>query len=145
MIHIYSGDCRMCQVGIETPFIDMKTRTPIFTGDILIIQKYDSKTGLLDYMSWGLTTAVRDDYTTYSNGEIVAHIGASEPFVMGLRKATFSDLNDDDGEHNWSDGWVVTRVKSYKDVVDNEHWTDYGFNFKNINENEKDETNVEHN
>lgn len=70
----------------------------------------------------GLSVVVSDMYESYADG---THSVVNQPgvcFVMGIRNIDF--MGED------SENWMVKKVKSHKDVIDGEHWTAYGFNYK---------------
>jgi hypothetical protein len=61
---------------------------------------------------------------SYSNGTYKVNDIPEEFFVMGIKEVNFMEKDS---------GWYIERVKSYKDVIDREHWKDYGFNYKEEN------------
>ena len=111
--YIYSGDCRIGDVGEPTELRDINEE-PLFVGDIVLIAS-DNTLG-------DLSIVCSSKWTTYTDGKH-AEADTYENFVMGIRSVDFT--NDLDC------GWSVKRVKSYKDTVDGENWTDFKFSYKN--------------
>lgn len=69
-----------------------------------------------------LTAMVDSSYTTYTNGEIVLNVEETNPlFVMGIKSCC------EDGE--FLDRWNCLIVKKWNDIVDGEHWKDFGFRY----------------
>lgn len=114
--YVYSGDCRLCDVGHETGFRDCNGNN-LRTGDIVI-------TYIVDQVGFsnlgGLTVVVSDQYQSYSDGTHKEKEGELEFFVMGIKCI---DVNEDGS-------WRVMRVKEYEFAIDGEHWRDYGFSFQ---------------
>lgn len=109
-MYVYSGDCRKCEVGLETDLVDWNG-DPLRTGDIVILIKDDM------YNS-GLTVVVSDQWTSYSDGTHVKREGDLEFYVMGIKSVVLGE------------GWQAVRVKKFEDVIEGERWPDYGFNYK---------------
>lgn len=111
--YIYSGGCRIGDVGEPTELRDINEE-PLFVGDIVLVQA--------DNTPGHLSVVCNNKWTTYNNGN---HVESEtyENFVMGIRSVDFT--NDLDCK------WTVRRVKSYKDTVDGENWTDFKFSYKN--------------
>ncbi len=108
---VYSGEVLTGECGKETHMIDGHGNS-LRIGDIVTIHHLDE---------WGINychglSVVVDHYP-----ELYGDAEYDKPFVMGIKKV---DVNNDEN-------WFVTRVKMWEDVVDGEHWKDYGFNFKN--------------
>lgn len=117
-MYVYSGTYREGICGETTPLKDM-TGKDLFVGDIVMVSVID-KMGICD--NTGLTVVVSDRFTSYSNGTHVVKEGDICYFVMGIKTIDFMDKD--------SDKWIVKRVKSFKDVIGGEKWTDYGFNYQ---------------
>lgn len=120
-MHVYSGVCRMCDVGIPSGMFCYKTEEELFTGDIVLL--YSVEYAGTDFEFWncyGLTVIVADQYTTYNGGDIIeVNPLPFKPFCMGVKSVDFP-----------SDQWKLQRIKSFVDVIDGEHWPKYGFNYK---------------
>lgn len=115
-MYVYSGKCRLCDVGVETGFHDCND-VSLRTGDIVITYTEDE----LGFANLGvLTVVVSDQYQSYSDGTHVEKEGEVEFFVMGIKSI---DINEDGT-------WRVKRLKGYESVLDGEHWPDYGFSFR---------------
>lgn len=99
-MRIYSGDYNYGETGIPTPHFDAGGNQ-LYTGDIVLV--YTDT-----YGPDGLTVIVSD-----KDGF----------FAMGIKNVMTT--GEEDG-----DKWMVRRVKSHTDVVDGEHWHDYGFNYR---------------
>ena len=128
MTFIYSGKCRFCEIGIGTPFRDM-VGEKLHTGDIVAMFTEDEH-GMCSPPR-NLSAIVMDKYTTYSDGKIELKSDISEPFVMGIKNCKAEQL---DGEtvfrQDENSVWRVMRLKSYRDVIPGEHWTEWGFNYR---------------
>jgi hypothetical protein len=114
--YIYSGQCRLCEVGRETAILDHKEEK-LYTGDIVIIW-----TEANCYIPKNLTVVVSHDYENIHGCE-PKFIKKDMPFVMGIKNAKVGP-----GE------WWIAKVKSYKDVIDGEHWKEFGFSYKSFME-----------
>lgn len=115
---VYSGKCRMGNCGEVTPLID-NFDNPLFVGDIVIISTIN-ETGICE--NYGLTVVVSDRYQTFNNNTyFVEREGNVEYFVMGIKDVNFMSVDTK---------WIVKKLKSFEDVIDKEHWKDYGFNYK---------------
>lgn len=110
-IYVYSGQCRLCEVGHPADARDINGK-PLHTGDIVVIftENYQPDT---------LTVVVRNDFTSYGNGQHVPQ-ESSEAFVMGIKSVPIEDAGM----------WKVLKVKDYSDVVPGEHWSAWGFNYR---------------
>lgn len=119
MIFVYSGKCRLGLCGQETGLKDFCEK-PLFVGDIVITCCAD-KYGVSDIHS--LTVVVSDRYQSYIGAKIETehreNTGKIKYFVMGIANVDFMN----------SDTWVVRKLKDYKDVINGEHWPEYGFNY----------------
>ena len=108
---VYSGKCRLCETGKPTPIFDRSGRR-LHTGDIVMISTES-------YIPEGLTVVVSDQFQSYSDGTHVERENGVTYFVMGIKGSG----SNDDGH------WNILRTKSHSDVVDGEHWPEYGFSF----------------
>jgi hypothetical protein len=117
MMYVYSGECRLCDVGVYSGFSDA-AGIPLSTGDIVLTYT-ENEMGCR--FVGGLSVVVSDQYTTFSGGRHEIKNGDVEFFVMGVRGV---DLINAPGE------WKVHLVKSHEDVINGEHWKDYGFSFR---------------
>lgn len=125
---VYSGKCLEGICGTPTGFKDVYG-TELFVGDIVVVFTTD-ESGYCSYGD-GLTVVVDGRYTTYADGSIKED---SEPdfFVMGIKTAWPKEDEGDPEEKEWRENrWNVRRVKKWEDVIDGEHWADFGFNYKN--------------
>lgn len=124
LMYIYSGDCRFCETGIQTPYRDDKGRR-LFTGDIVLVFTDD-------YGPENLTVMVRNDFTSYQGGRHEQNEDVGNPFAMGI--ADCKPVNKDSETIFVSDDtiWHVRKLKDHKDVVDGEHWRDFGFNYRSV-------------
>lgn len=115
-MNVYSGKSLMCECGLPTGIYDNQNEL-LFTGDIVVI--FTANEFGVNYLPNHLTVVIQNRFITYQTGLVVPIDHPEKPFVMGIKDV---DLANDD--------WQVVRVKSYKDVVDGEHWRAYGFNYK---------------
>lgn len=120
-LKVFSGDSCMCDVGIP---VNAKStfgiEVELYTGDI-VIPWSGSYIGT-DSEQWtphGLTVIIAKQYQSFTNGDIKLREEPHEMFVMGIATCGFN-----------SPDWKVQRVKKYSDVVNGEHWQDYGFNYR---------------
>ena len=113
-MYVYSGDCREGFCGDTTPLKDYWDG-PLYVGDIVVIYKEDSSPD-------GLTVVVSDKYESFSDGTYkIKPKDDVVYFIMGIKgSCTKPDL----------EGWIILKVKDHSDVVNGEHWKDYGFNYK---------------
>ena len=120
-VFVYSGVCRQGTLGMETSLNDV-TGEKLYVGDIVMASTID-KSGICS--NNGLTVVVSDEFRSVNNGKETEYIpkeGQIEYFVMGIKNVDF--MNAD------SEKWIVKKLKSFKDVVNGEKWTDFGFNYK---------------
>lgn len=110
-MYIYSGNCRMGTVGTKTDIKDVYGDN-LFIGDIVILFRED-------YSPNGLTVIVDDSFVSYSDGSHVKKDGPVISFAMGIKNAA-------------PGAWTIKKVKSYEDVVDGEHWKNYGFRYSSV-------------
>lgn len=101
-LEIFSGKVRLCEVGLETKFRDVDGKK-LFTGDVVVI-----------YTDNGALEA------TNNLSAVVAHEDGT-PFVMGIANV---NLLDEPGY------WRVLRIKSHEDVIAGEHWSAWGFSYR---------------
>ena len=124
MLNVYSGECRFCEVGIPVNETDMSGKE-IHTGDI--VQLYQGSyvgTHLEEWMpTSGLTVVVIRAYQSFSDGTHQLHVGPHKPFTMGIASVGVQGQGD-------ASEWKVSIVKKYYDVVDGEHWKEFGFNYR---------------
>lgn len=117
-MYIYSGKCRMGTVGQPTNLKDWRDK-PLFVGDIVTIATHEG-TIMFD----GLSAVVGDEWQTYWSitGEhgFVQKYGEVNHYIMGIKNV---DFVAEDSK------WIVIKVKDYSDVIDGEHWKDYGFSY----------------
>ena len=119
-LKVHSGECCLCDVGIPTGFQDQGGK-PLHTGDIVLV--YHVQHPGTDNEYWAdtgnLSAVVSDQYQSFSGGNVQVNNRNPEPFVMGIKSAGFNDPE-----------WAIVRLKAFSDVVDGEHWTAYGFNYR---------------
>lgn len=129
MLRVFSGDYCKCDVGIPYNFKDRYgADIELHTGDIVLLWSADYEGTDYETQTFhGMTVIVSDQYTCYSDCEVVENIDAVQPFVMGIKDVDLSN-----------DSWRVELVKKYTDVVDGEHWRDYGFNYRDVELKHKD-------
>ena len=113
MINVYSGDCRICEVGIDTE-LKSGNGEPLKTGDIVMIYTEH-------YHPSSLTVVLARQYQSYSNAPDELLPEPHEKYIMGIASV---DLDDNE--------WTVTKVKDHSEVVDGEHWKAYGFSYREI-------------
>lgn len=123
MMYVYSGEYREGDVGTPTPLKDVRDKQ-LYVGDIVIIANVDSF-GISFFH--GLSVVVSTKWTSYINGTHELNEKPEEFFIMGIKDVDF--MKEDSG-------WYIRKVKSYKDVIDGEHWSDFGFNYREENNNE---------
>ena len=114
---ILSGNCRLGDVGEQTPLID-NAGNELFVGDIVITSTID-KFGICS--NNGLTVVCSDKWTSYTDGSHIAKQEPFEYFVMGIKNVDFMGT---DSEH-----WIVNRVKSHSNVIAGENWPEFGFSY----------------
>ncbi len=123
MIYINSGKCRFCEIGLPAGFSDIEG-VELFTGDIVVLLNKPSfyEEGE-SFHPEGLTAIVSQKYQTYntfSQGLVHELKPEHTPYVMGIKSVSPSEFGKQ---------WHVKRVKSHKDVIAGEHWTEFGFNY----------------
>ena len=118
-MYIYSGDCRLGKCGDKTNMVDIYGKK-LFVGDIVVTYT-TNKFGVCSLS--GITAVVSDRYTTYSDGTHVENNGVINTFIMGIQSVDFMRNEF---------GWSVQKVKDWSDIVDGEHWGDFGFNYREL-------------
>lgn len=120
-MYVYSGKCRLCDCGILLPVQDMYEKD-LHTGDVVIMFT-ENEDGSFSYHG-GMSVVVAKQYQTqqvYPTG--YAHKLKEEElefFVMGIKDVPF-----------WTEQeWKVIKVKDHSDVIEGEHWKEFGFNYK---------------
>jgi hypothetical protein len=120
-MQIYSGSCCFCDVGRPTGEQDMHGND-LFTGDIVQLW-HGNYVGVPDIEEWlpssGLTAIVAHQYQSYSNGTIEVLDTDAKPFTMGIASIGVQGAE-----------WKVSLVKSHKDIIPNERFASFGFNYK---------------
>lgn len=131
-LYIYSGKCCLGKCGEETPLKTVDGEV-LCIGDIVSIQHVSSLS------NHGLTAIVNDKWTTFNNNTHKLKDGTVQAFVMGIKNDSIK-LDSNECE------WYVNKVKSYKEVIDGEHWSEYGFNYRlmDIDTFSKDVPDVKH-
>ena len=127
MIGIFSGNYLIGKVGEPTQFKDYKGED-LFIGDIVLCFYNEHNIG---FTSHYMTVICNNDFISYSNGIIVQKNkeDIESAFVMGIKDGDMAKENED-GE--LLSGWVLQKIKDYKDIVEGEHWKCFGINYKNI-------------
>lgn len=115
-LHVFSGKCEHGRCGMKTAIIDA-VDNQLRVGDIVATATIDEH----GICSFNGLSVVFDD-----RPKLVGREESTGPFVMGLYSVDFS--NDDNG-------WYIHRVKKWEDVVEGEHWKDFGFNYKVVDDN----------
>ena len=116
-LFIYSGECKLGTVGEPTDLIDL-SNTPLFVGDIVIVSVINAS-GIC--YNNGLSVVISAE----ENNKLISEEDHSQGhFVMGIASIDF--MGKDASE------WAVKKVKNHADVIDGEHWKDYGFNYKSF-------------
>ena len=110
-MYIYSGNCRLGTIGTETDLKDVYGEN-LFIGDIVILFREDTTPDIL-------TAIVNDSFISYSDDSHVKKNGQSKSFAIGIKNASPGQ-------------WSIKKVKIYKDVVDGEHWKDFGFRYSSV-------------
>lgn len=125
-MYVYSGEVRSGLCGTPTGFKDMYDK-PLSVGDIVV--NFTIANGVFESLG-GMTVVVSDKYKSYTDGTHTEKDGQEEFYVMGIKTAW--PATDDAEELDWrKKRWAVLKVKDHADVVDGEHWRDFGFNYKN--------------
>lgn len=118
-MYIYSGDCRLGECGDNTNMVDLYGKK-LFVGDIVVTYTTD-KFGVCNLN--GITAVVSDRYTTFSDGTHKENNGVINTFVMGIQSVDFMKKEF---------GWSVQKIKDFNEVIDGEHWSKFGFNYREL-------------
>lgn len=119
---VFSGKCCLCDVGFPSGIKDFRTGDELYTGDIVLLYSVDyPNTDIEHWNCHGMTIIVADQYTSYTTGVITPNQTPFKPFCMGVKCVDFP-----------SKQWKVQLIKSFKDVVDGEHFPSYGFSYKTL-------------
>lgn len=117
---VYSGECCKCDIGIPVNAEDVSGKA-LYTGDIVLIYHGECiGTYIEEWVpSGGLTCVIGNQYQSYSDGTVEHITDDFEPFVMGIKSWGFNHPR-----------WQIHKVKSYEDVVEGEHWKEFGFSYR---------------
>ena len=107
---IYSGECEIGQCGLETNLADNRGQQ-LRVGDIVVLAHREQSGHFCFY---GMSAVVDDSPKFAGDSEYKG------PFIMGIKKVNI----------NVDENWIVERIKKWEDVLDGEHWGDYGFNYR---------------
>jgi hypothetical protein len=117
-LFVYSGQVRLCEVGIPTNRFD-ESGKEFFTGDIVIIYTVqDCDGGFIDHFA-GLTCVVCDQF-----GESLGRATPKDFYIMGIAEAFKNPLT--------SPKWRWDVVKRHDLIVEGEVLSDYGFSFRGV-------------
>ena len=118
---VYSGECFQGVIGYPTTMVNAKGER-LYIGDIVMVyHKMYPNLKFHPTASGHFTCVVDNRYKTYTDGKIENQDGSC--FVMGIANVCEDcNLNNDE--------WSVITVKSYKDVIEGEHWKAFGFNYR---------------
>ena len=119
-LKVHSGESCLCDIGIEVNAADQSGRM-LHTGDIVLVWHGTHIDTYVEFWSssCGLTVVVANQYQSYSNGDVKLRSNTPEPFVMGIKDCGFHDPS-----------WRIQLVKKFHDVVDGEHWKEFGFSYR---------------
>lgn len=122
---IFSGNCLLGICGEPAGFKDMDGK-PLHVGDIVqtftVARREDDDGEWMDFMGDNLTAVVSDEWESTRHGDTMVYqrkSGGGRYYVMGIRSIPM----DQPGQ------WRVRLVKSHRDVIDGEHWPDYGLRY----------------
>lgn len=119
-LYILSGKCYKGLVGKPT---GQKAfcGTELCVGDIVLLWRgHYIDTDIENWTQAGMTAIVEDRYTTYSDGSVVINTEPQYDFYcMGIASCGFDDPE-----------WRIEIIKSHEDVIEGEHWRQYGFNYR---------------
>jgi len=121
---INSGKCRLCKTGLPTELID-DVGKELKTGDIVILYTMSKDTGIVEFAS--ITAVVANHYDNIQGLDPIECIeeNKGKAFIMGIASVDIRDT-----EENYPvTVWRVKKLKSHTDVVDGEHWPEFGFNY----------------
>ena len=99
-------------------------------GDI--VQIWHVYNGEIEIDSFNsLTAVVNEKYTSFSNG---AHKENAEydTFVIGLKDAVILQPDDFENDNGNLTGWCVKKIKCHSDAVIGERWSEFGFNYCDV-------------
>lgn len=117
-MYVYSGYCRLCEIGQPTGITGAGEQ--LHTGDIVLTY---TENELGCWHVGAMSVVVSNQYQSYSDGTHVKKAGEPEFYVMGIRTV---DLIEEPGE------WRVKRIKSFEDVINGEHWREWGFSYRDV-------------
>lgn len=132
-MYIYTGQVKNCLTGLPTSFTDIHSK-PVLTGDILVLFP-ESLNGSWGFPLDGLTVALAHDFECYQGKAPLEKSEKETPFIMGYRGCVPEVLSESeetilvDPEYSLS-RFHIEVVKSYRDVISGEHWTDFGFRYE---------------
>ena len=113
-LFVYSGDCRLCEVGLETELVDINGQQ-LHTGDVVVVFTEN-------YMPNEATVVVSNQYQTYQvfehGGEKTVHHKSNvhKPFIMGLAGVDWSDSENP---------WRALCIKKYTELIEGEQWSTF--------------------
>lgn len=119
-LRVYSGPCCLCDVG-RPANAKAYCGKPLHTGDIVMISHgtyLDTDVEAWTYAD-NLTVIVANQFQSFSDGAMVTINEKAPAWVMGIKDCGFNDP-----------AWRVHLVKSHSNVIDGEHWPEYGFRFQ---------------
>jgi hypothetical protein len=126
---IFSGECLIGICGDKTELFDYQQKE-LYIGDIVLVSYVERNLGT--HSSY-LSVIVNDKYTTFTN-DVIEENKIFQNFVMGIAKVTEKDLSREDDEGELTEGWLIEKLKDHSDVIDGEHWKNYGFNYKKLDD-----------
>lgn len=123
-MYVYSGKCRLCNCGEKTDVPDHSGES-LTTGDIVMVYTVNNF-GVSNFD--GLSVVVSDQWESYSDGKHVLKDGEPEYYVMGIKDVELEDDSPIFPDYSWR----VCRLKRAEDVIDGEHWKDFGFRYSEV-------------
>jgi ASC-1-like (ASCH) protein len=111
-LFVYSGDCRLCEVGLETELVDINGQQ-LHTGDVVVVFTED-------YTPKEATVVVSNQYQTYrvfehgSEKTVHRKSNVHKPFIRGLAGVDWS---------NSENRWGVLCIKKYTELIEGERWS----------------------
>lgn len=111
---LYSGKCRLCEVGSMTSLVDSRGRE-LMLGDIVKVTS--DRRYFIEFVS----AVVANEFVSYTTGEHEKLVEPSVPFVMGL-KSDFVDGTIED--------LVIEKVASFSEFEHGEKFSEFGFAFR---------------
>ncbi len=119
-LYVYSGECNMGRVGDPVGENDANGK-PLYVGDI--VQLVEGRCIGTDIESWmpldRLTAIVSDQFVTYQDDIMELKEGDPEYFCMGIKSCGIDNPK-----------WQIWIVKSHRDVIEGEHWPNFGFSYR---------------